>query len=132
MVIGGANSLSENLSCFSFLSYKDKIIGIQIPTQIPYSDEIFNVYISDEIFGYLELENSTITAFDCLENENKTYDVYIKDSEVFEDFLNSTDMVKSLNEKLSNKEIQIKGASFTKKVKMFFTKLGLKIMGWFS
>jgi hypothetical protein len=41
-------------------------------------------------------------------------------------------MVKSLNEKLSNKEIQIKGASFTKKVKMFFTKLGLKIMGWFS
>ena len=129
-----AFTISEinQISCSAFEAEKTEIIGVEIPKQIPYSDEIFNIYIEEEIFGSIEIINSTISDFGCIENEDRTYEVYIKDYSVLSSFGESDDFFGTFQENLKNKNIEIEGVGFGKKVKMFFTKIGLKIFGWFN
>jgi hypothetical protein len=135
LLLGFVNALTESelnqISCSTFESGKSEIIGTEIPEQIPYSNEIFNIYIGDEIFGNIVIIESIISDISCTENENRTYDIYIKDYSVLTSFGETDDTFGMFQEKLKNKEIEIKGVSFGKKTKMFFTKIGLKIAGWF-
>ena len=121
----------NQISCSTFEADKDSLVGMEIPEQIPYSNEIFNIYIAGEIFGNLVLVESIVDDFSCTENPERTYDIYIKDFSVLSDFGETADPFGMFQEKLKNKDIEIKGVSFGKKTKMFFTKVGLKIAGWF-
>ncbi len=121
----------KQVECQSLLQYKDKIIGQVIPSQIPFNTEIFNIYIAEESYGFLELNNSMIEEFDCIENENATYDILIESEATLFDIYESEALVDTLLEKISDGEIKIKGKSFTKKFKSTFVKIGLKIWSWF-
>ncbi len=134
ILFGFVSSLTQTdldgIGCEMLEEGKAEIVGIEIPEQIPYSDEIFNVYIADENFGYLEISESVVSDLGCEENPEATYNVYIKDYSVFLAFETGFTLDK-FNSMLGD-EIQIKGVGFGKKTKMFFTKIGLKIAGWFS
>ncbi len=80
---------------------------------------------------FLELNNSMIEEFDCIENENATYDILIESEATLFDIYESEALVDTLLEKISDGEIKIKGKSFTKKFKSTFVKIGLKIWSWF-
>ncbi len=122
----------NQIGCSAFEIEKAKIIGTEIPKQIPYGNELFNIYIGEEVLGYIEITDSIISDFGCVENENETYRVYIKDYSVLGSFGETADPFEMLQDKLKSKEIEIKGIGFSKKTKMFFTKIGLKIFGWFN
>lgn len=121
----------KELECESILIYKDKVIGQQIPSEVPFSTEIFNIYIAEEIYGYIELNDSYVEDFGCGKNEDATYDILIESEQTLFDIYESDDMMNMILDKINDKEINIKGKKFSKKIKSGFIKLGLKIWNWF-
>lgn len=118
----------NQLSCATFESTKNTFIGMEIPEEIPYGDEIFNIYFGGEIFGYLEIEENKIKDLGCEENPEMTYSVYIKDYSTLREFIDVEKPIELLKEKLKNGEIEVKGASFGKKLKWGFTRFGLNFV----
>ena len=131
LVIPLTNAQLDNKSCSMIENEKASFVGTKIPEQVSYSDEVFNIYIEEEIFGHFTISESTISDFGCVENKNATYNIIIKDSSTIEDLMKNFS-VESLNSKLSSGEIEIKGITVGKKIKLFFTKIGLKFLNWFS
>jgi hypothetical protein len=116
----------ENFSCQNVEANKDMAIGQNLPDKAPFTDEIINVYILEEIYGNLQIENKTIKDFSCIKHENATYEIHINNSLVIQDFFESEDIIQTYKEKSDSGEIQIKGIGFGKKVKFFFVKFFLK------
>ncbi|MFC1666111.1 hypothetical protein ACFLZF_00135, partial [Nanoarchaeota archaeon] len=108
-------------------------IDFEVPSFIPYKNEIFNFYILEENFnGSLILEEKKITSIKCTENQKPTYNIYIDKFQTLEEIQNSQDPLNLYNEKLKNKQIEIKGTTFGKKIKLAFTKITLKVVSWFK
>lgn len=110
------------------------VAGKELPSAVPFSNEIFNLYTGENssvILGSLKIENKKIKSLDCKENENVTMTIYIKDKKTINDILNSEDMLESYLDKKSSGELIIKGASFSKKTKLFFANIGARIASWF-
>ncbi|MDA3837102.1 MAG: hypothetical protein PF542_05765 [Nanoarchaeota archaeon] len=120
---------TNSVSCSVLELGKSQVIGYEIPSQVPYKNEIFNLYISEEIFGSIIIKKGILTDFSCEINNNQTYDVYIKNYEVFARFTGEGDIVEILNTAIANKDIEIKGKGMGKKLKWFFSRIGLK---WFG
>lgn len=122
----------EQMECQSILQYKSEIIGIEIPEEVPLNSEIINLYLSENIYGHIVLENKVVEDFDCTENEEATYDVFIKDEQTLWDIYEAEDVADMMLEKFSNKEIKLKGKTFSNKIKAVFARIGLKIFSWFN
>lgn len=132
-IFGEENEIDLNaLGCVTLSSYKSEFVGTEIPNRIPCGNEIFNIYISEDFFGSLKIVEHKIQDFVCKENENNTYDIFIKDYSTILGAIESGDKMNYFSEKLNKGEIEIKGVTFGKKFKLFFTKIGLKIANWFS
>lgn len=117
----------DQFGCSSLELYKDQIIGSKIPDKVPYKNEIINLYVANESFGNLVIEEGIVTNFSCEESAENTYNIYIKDYSVLMDFAQGVDVDKIL-EKINSGDIIVKGVGFGKKIKWFFSKLALK---WF-
>lgn len=118
----------NDFSCKNVENYKDLAIGKTLPESAPFTNEILNIYISNESYGNLIIKNKTIYDFSCIENENATYKVYVKDISVIKDFSESDDFIGTYKNKTSVDEIEIKGIGLGKKIKLAFVKLFLKFI----
>ena len=104
----------------------------EIPSYVPYKNEIFNFYlIAENISGSLVVDEGKIISVACVENENVTYNVYIDNFQTIEEVGEAEDFLGKYNEKVANNQIEIKGATLGKKIKLAFTKFVLKIVSWF-
>lgn len=133
LLIGSAYSV-ENIKyedCYSLLLYKDKIIGFEIDSSVPVDTEIINVYINNSIYGSVDINRKVIEDISCDKNEDATYSIYIKGQDDIFDIYNAEDKVGKLLEKIKNKNIVLKGETFSKKIKGFFINLGIKIFSSF-
>lgn len=125
----GIETLSfKQIECMTILPFKNEIIGQEIPKDIPISDEIINVFIGKEIYGYFKVEEKIITDFDCSKNELATYDLFIVGEKTISDIILSENPQNTFLEKFKNKEIELKGKTLGRKIKAFFVKIGIK---WF-
>jgi len=106
-------------------------LGIKIPSGVPFSDEIFEVSVDSEVFGYFEFRNKGLFGFFCEEVKGVTYLVDLNSSLLNVDFEEVEDFVGFYNEKKKSGEIVIKGVSFGKKFKLGVLNFGAKILGWF-
>jgi hypothetical protein len=118
----------NQIGCSTFELGKSTIIDKEIPEEIPYTDEIFNVYLEEEIFGYLEISEGKVKDIGCVENENYTYEVKIESVSTIKDLAMGEDKLSIFKEKISEREIEVKGKGIGKKMKWFFTKIALKWM----
>jgi len=116
----------EDFSCENVARNKDLAIGQSLPEKVPFTDEVINIYLSEEIYGNLQVENKTIKDFVCDENENATYKIYVESLDTIGDFLNSEDVLGTYKEKSDSGEIEVKGVGLGNKVKLFFVKIFLK------
>jgi len=120
------------MECQSIIQYKDSIIGQELPEKVPVTNEILNIYISDESYGFIQIENKVVTDFGCEKKEKATYDLLIKDENTLFSFMESDDPMNTLIEKLNDREINLKGKKFSKKIKSGLAKFGLRIYSWFN
>ena len=124
-----SNFSFKQMECMSILPFKNEIVGQSIPDQIPVSNEIINLYIAGENYGYIQIDNKTITEMNCSENEDATYDILISSEKTLSDIYSAEDKMDMVIQKFNDKEIQLKGKTFGKKIKAFFLKIGIK---WFG
>lgn len=118
--------------CMTILPYKDNIVGLELPNQIPLSTEIINIYIGEENYGFVSIKDKKINDFNCLENKNATYELLIENDNSVKEILEADSPIDSFLEKLNSKEINLKGRDFGKKIKAGFLKFGLRIFSWFN
>lgn len=108
---------------------KEKAEGKHIPKGMPYSNEVMNIYtLEEEIVGNLIIKDKTMETVTCTENNKPTFKVYIKDLKTAEDIFNSDNRIDAFKNKLSDKEIIIKGVKFFKKIKLSLSKIMLKFL----
>ncbi|PIO00955.1 hypothetical protein COT60_02990 [Candidatus Pacearchaeota archaeon CG09_land_8_20_14_0_10_30_9] len=117
--------------CNGIENLSPTLVGQIIPNQIPFSNEILNIYIENNLTGSLKIEDHMVVEISCNLNENATYNVKMGNVSKFQNIDENMSVLDLVNEKLSNGEIQIEGLSFGKNLKLFFLKIGLKIIGWF-
>lgn len=129
-VLGFVSSLEINnldeLECINALNYKDQFIGQSIPEEAPFKNEVINIYVSEEIYGNIVLEEKIIVDFSCSESENPTYNLFIKDLEGVRKFVESENFLENYKEMQKSGEIKIKAIGFGRKIKLTFIKLVLK------
>ncbi len=105
----------------------------QVPKGIPFNNEVFNIYTLDgQTVGHIEIQKKQVASISCETSEKPTYDIKIKETQTIKDILASEKPIDELNSKIKNKEIILEGQSSGKKLKGFFTKIGLKLAGWFN
>lgn len=121
------SSTVNELVCQLVSLYSNKIVGQEIPKNLPYKNEVFNIYASNESLGSVVITNGKINSISCDNNKNWTYDIYVKNYSVLSDFSNGFD-AKVLSNDINNGSIIIKSSNFGKAIKLFFSKLFLK---WF-
>ncbi|MDP3965933.1 MAG: hypothetical protein Q8Q04_00175 [archaeon] len=121
-----------NVTCEDLGEIENQILGAEVPSILPYKNEIFNVYFKNESLGNLHIEEGVITDFSCGKNENATYELKINNESLFENPDSNYSTIDFLNQKLDNKEIEVNGITFGKKIKWFFTTIAIKIMSLFG
>ncbi|MFO7711136.1 MAG: hypothetical protein R6V53_05215 [Candidatus Woesearchaeota archaeon] len=109
---------------------QESVEGVELPGFLPYKNEAFNFYIAEEPVANAVIEEGKVTAVSC-EEGNSTYNVYVDSKATIEKLQESDDPLGTLKEMLGS-EIEIKGTTFTKKVKGFFTRIGISVASWFA
>lgn len=125
--------VSANEICEYIIEEKDVTIGKTLPSFLPYKNEVFIAYQNENVIGHVQLKDGVITSINCNNtNETATYTVTVKDLQTVKDVFESNNTADIFNEKQSNDDIIVKGETFTKSVKLFFTNVGIKIASWFT
>ncbi|MFH0962285.1 MAG: NosD domain-containing protein [archaeon] len=103
--------------------------GFQIPAALPYKNEIFNVklWANQTPAGSFVVSGGAVSSISCSQEQKPTYTVYVTRPEAVGEVANSADPLAELNQKISLKEIDIRGETLPKKIGAFFTKVGLKV-----
>ena len=122
----GSSLFLGNMNCENALEYKDRIVGQSVPEQAPFKSEVINLYISEEPFGHVALEEKKIKDLSCLKNENYDYEVYFKDTETITKLLESEDTLETYKELKKSGDIEVKAKGLGKKVKLGFINFILK------
>ncbi len=108
-------------------------VGVNISESLPYTNEVMNGYTkSGEVIGHITLQNKQVISLDCVIADDPTYNVYVQSLSTITDISNATSQIDALNEKLGNGELEIQGTSVGKKVKGFFTRVGIWIAHFFD
>lgn len=123
---------SEEVSlCQDFMG-QDGLIGFEMPSYIPYSTEVFHIYYQDDApLGFIELVDKKIVGADCEIQGEPTFVVYVKEDETLLNIVNAENPLDAFNDARANGDIVIKGVTFGKKVKGFFTNLAASMASWF-
>ena len=120
-------TLFGNITCQEIKPFTAGVIGTEIPSKLPYKNEKFDLYVNNNFMGKIVIQNGNVTDFSCSNQQDRTYDIYVRDFSVLLSFSNGFD-VNTFKQKLNSGEIVVKGVGFGKKIKWFFSKLALK---WF-
>ncbi|MFP4424619.1 MAG: hypothetical protein ACLFP2_05335 [Candidatus Woesearchaeota archaeon] len=109
---------------------QESVKGVELPDFLPYKNEAFNFYIADEPVANAVIEEREVTSVSC-EEGNSTYNVYVDSKATIEKIAASENPLETLQDMLGS-EIEVKGTTFSKKVKGFFTRIGISVASWFS
>jgi len=125
-------SLVNAITCEELISITSLEEGTKLPGALPYKNEKFNVY-QEEFLGSIIISDKIITKIDCGKKvEVPTYDLIINNEKIIAKLISSEKFVDDFDDALSNKDIEIKGHTFTKKSTSFLSKFAIKIASWFN
>ena len=113
-------------------SYKSNIVGQEIPKQIPFTTEVFSLYIAKEPIASVFLEDKKVSDLICGSvAEDTTYNIYVSSLDLINEVDENTNPLDFYKEKRKSGEIQIKAVGFGKTIKLFFLDIGVDIASWF-
>lgn len=111
--------------------------GLELPKALPYQNEVFLVEIAGAPEGGFAIKDGKVSSINCGNRSGNgtgraTFKAKIDSEKTIDDIVGSGDVLASLNEKMDSGKVRLEGLSITKKIKGFFTRIGLKIAGMFS
>ena len=128
-------SAQQNKSsfCEELIDISGISVGAEVPSILPYKNEQINIFDNySQIIGGLETSEGLVQSFGCVELENPTLLVTIKDLTVIDDIVLANNSIKELNNKILNEEILVEGVGFGSKFKVFSSKVALRVVSWFN
>jgi hypothetical protein len=102
-------------------------VDFEVPSGVPFSDEVLNFYIDDEFFGAVVLEDRKIVSVGCDVLEDFDYEVFVSGGLVDEVLNLSDGYVDFYNKKRANEELRIVASGFGGKLKMGFVNFGMRV-----
>jgi hypothetical protein len=134
-VVAGEEVIFSDFDCDAAkVAFDDEYIDYEIPQAIPFSDDVFNVYIDDEFFASFDLVDKKMTEIRCEVSEDVSYSIYVS-SDLIEEIgsgFPEEGIVDFYNEKKGTEDLEIVASGFVKKLKLGLINFGLRIAGWFS
>lgn len=109
-------------------------VNTELPSFLPYANERFNAITGDDtIVGSVVIVDGVITEVNCDSNvDSPTYVVYVKDVGTLKDIATSESPADALDSAMTSGAIDITGQTTGKKIKGFFTRVGVKLASWFT
>lgn len=109
-------------------------LDFQIPGGVPFSDDVFSVYIDEEFLVSFELVDKKLEGVECEASGDVSYNVFVSGKLLDElrDGSSDVSFVDFYNEKKASGDLKIEAVGIGKKLKLGFINFGLKIFGWFS
>lgn len=118
-------SLTVSAAC---TDYAQNFTQVEIPSGIPYSNERVNVYIANDFYASIIIEDKILTSLDCELLLDPTYNVYLENEGVLTATYASVDEVMQL---VNDGTVVIEPQTFVSNVKYTLSKMALKMVSWF-
>ena len=117
--------------CQDFMN-KEGLIGFEMPSFVPYKNEVFHIYYQDDsALGFIEVIDGKIVGAACEIQGEPTFVVYDKEDETLLNIVNSENPLKTFNQARADDDLIIKGVTFGKKVKGTFANFAASIASLF-
>ena len=80
--------------CVLIEPLKAQVVGTEIPKQVPFTTDIFSVYIAEEPIASLSIEDKLIKDITCGNvSEDTTYNIYISSVDIFYELGEESDYI---------------------------------------
>ncbi|MFA5485067.1 MAG: hypothetical protein WC260_02345 [Candidatus Pacearchaeota archaeon] len=126
--------LSESNACELIKDeMESELVGFTLPKQIPFTNEVFVIFIDSNFIGNVKLENKEVTSFDCSSEIKSNFEVHLSSSIFTEEqmeLLKESPVDYYLNNKKDG-NIKIKANGFVRGIKLGFINFGVKIASFF-
>lgn len=124
-----------NASCnFLKSAFEQGNASFEIPREIPFTNDIFTVFVDDEFMISIEIEEKKIENIYCEVHDGTTYKIYLTSdllTEAISDYKN-INLIDFYLERKKSGDLIIKPIGITRKFKMFFINIGLRFASLFS
>lgn len=112
----------------------DEVNGVEVPEEVPFKDEILDVYLDDVFLVSLSLEDGKFQEIGCNESSDVTYRIYVKKELILgvRDMEDDFSPIDFYLENTKNGNLGVEPVGFGKKVKFWFINLGIRIASWFD
>lgn len=124
-------ALQERSHCEELMS-EYMVEGVNIPSALPFSNEVFHVIIGDQVYASLELTDKTVTSFSCSQEGVATMTARITSEEVIDTILASEDLLQAYQDARNNDEIILEGTGFIRKAKLILINAGIAVISIFQ
>lgn len=114
--------------------FDEQYSGYAVPEAIPFSDDIFDVYVDDVFFAGFDLFDKKVSGMRCEASEDVSYNIFVTSGLLMEISESGSDLdfVEFYNQKRDSEELRIEAVGIGKKMKLGFINFGLWVAGWFS
>lgn len=112
---------------------ESQLIGKTLPEQIPFSNEVFVVFIDSNLIASVKLEDKEITSFDCSNETEPTFEIYLSSSIFNEEemLLLNENPIQFYSDNKKSGDIKIKANGFFQSIKLGFMNFSIKVADLF-
>ncbi|MGK0209486.1 MAG: hypothetical protein ACI83O_000763 [Patescibacteria group bacterium] len=96
----------------------EEVVGIEIPSGIPFTDEVFSVSLGDRFVGMIILEEKIVTEIYLDSRDDVTYNVILQNADVIDEISEAEDPVAMYNAKRASGEISVEAVGFVDTIKL--------------
>lgn len=119
-------------SLCSFLTEDNDLIGLELPSYVPFTYDSFNFYLNGTPVAYLKLEDKKITTIDCGAVDYPEYELHVSSVSAIEQLTSSDYPFETYRELKRSGDIKFVGTSFGRMVKVGFLNTAIGIMSLFG
>ncbi|MBN1175324.1 hypothetical protein JXA48_01645 [Candidatus Woesearchaeota archaeon] len=119
-------------SLCSFLTEENDLIGLELPSYIPFTYDSFNFYLNGTPVAYLKLEDKKITTIECGAVDYPEYELHVSGIAAIEQLTSSDYPMETYRELKRSGDIKFVGTSFGRMIKVGFLHTALSIMSLFN
>ena len=102
------------------LCKEESVVGVKVPSGVPFSNEVFNVYLAGESVGSIILTQKKIASVSCDEHDKPTYNIMIESEDVVKTIIASEDMIDEYHKQRKSGALEIDAVGFFRTIKLGF------------
>lgn len=133
-VVAGGENFGEFDCASAKVIFNEKYSDYMIPGAVPFTTDVFDVYVDGAFFASFELKEKKVVGMGCEKGEDVSYNIYVTYALIEEISSENENFnpVDFYNEKKKSGDLRIEAVGFINGLKVGFINFGLWIAGFFS